>query len=176
MALSFCTIRRHGPWPETTYQSSFSHQYTFLTPSCWSVWRFRSCSQLCLQDVSTYVTSILSPAIPARSSPASLISGMQCNPISSKCCLWADPVHRKLFTYLNGQHHIVEQKLHEKHVRTDPNSLSFSSLAARPLTLYLLIPEKAPETEPTEHSEKLPLSFRQRYQAHGPVPNMAWML
>jgi benzoate 4-monooxygenase len=40
---------------------------------------------------------------------------------------------RKFLVFFNGQHHLVEQKLHEKHghvIRTGPNSLSFSSLPA----------------------------------------------
>ncbi|MCJ1230795.1 hypothetical protein MMC12_007469 [Toensbergia leucococca] len=43
------------------------------------------------------------------------------------------PISRKFQTYLNGQHHLVEQKLHQKYgnvIRTGPNSLAFSSLSA----------------------------------------------
>ena len=53
---------------------------------------------------------------------------LQCIPISpderSLC--------RKFFTFFSGEHHIVEQKLHDKLgpiIRIGPNSLSFSSLA-----------------------------------------------
>lgn len=40
---------------------------------------------------------------------------------------------RKFFTFFGGQHHLVEQKLHEKYgnvIRTGPNSLAFASLPA----------------------------------------------
>ena len=44
-----------------------------------------------------------------------------------------DCFHRKFFTYFSGKAHLVEQTLHDSYgnvVRTGPNSLSFSSLAA----------------------------------------------
>ena len=53
------------------------------------------------------------------------------------------------------------------------NMTSVGALTARTLGPYTYSSRESPETEPTEHSEKLPLSSRQRYQAHGPVPNMA---
>src|SRR5579871_2417222 len=40
-------------------------------------------------------------------------------------------LHRRFLTFMAGEHHIVEQKLHEKYghvIRTGPNSLSFSDL------------------------------------------------
>jgi hypothetical protein len=41
------------------------------------------------------------------------------------------------------------------------NITSIGALAERTLDLILAHPEKSPETEPTEHSGKLPLSSRQ---------------